>query len=231
MAVVYGLCRVSNPTIRYVGLSNKTAEERFLVHCNNSRSNRRLPVYDWMRKYDDVMFVVLHDGVSLAEARELEKQEIATRDNLLNLTTGGDGVPGYVYTDEVRARMSASQQGRRVSQETIARISAKHKGKVLSEDHRRKLSEAKLGKKRPPFTEETRAKMSAASKEKRLSVEARAKLSAANMGKVLSVETRAKISEARKGTTLSEETRAKMSAVKKAYWETRRALAQNENNG
>jgi hypothetical protein len=90
--------------------------------------------------------------------------------NLCNMTDGGDGVIGYVPTEEHRRKTSERMKGYVPTEETRKKISAskignkarlgkknseKHKeitaliwkGKKLSEEHKMKLSLAKLGKK------------------------------------------------------------------------------------
>ena len=128
-AVVYGLFRLSNPAIRYVGITTRSAEVRFKGHQKEARLKLRpYPLYDWMRKYDDVTFVILHDGLTRDEACALEMHEIASRSNLLNLTKGGDGINGYVFTDEVKAKMSAHFKGKPLSAATKSKMSASKKG-------------------------------------------------------------------------------------------------------
>jgi len=69
------------------------------------------PVHHWMAKYNDVQFLILHDGLTLEEAKALEIQEIAERENLLNLSDGGEGSSGYKHTEEFKQRLSASKTG------------------------------------------------------------------------------------------------------------------------
>ena len=83
-------------------------------------------------------------------------------------------------------------------EETRAKMSAINKGKVLSEEHRAKLSAAAKGRVIGPRTEEWRAKLSAAHKGRVILEEWRAKMSAAKKGKVASEETRAKMTAAQK---------------------------------
>ena len=98
------------------------------------------------------------------------------------------------FSEEHKAKLSASNKGKKRSKETCARISAAKKG-------------CNLGRKHTP---ETRAKMSAALKGK-----PRPKGSAALMGHSVSEETRAKISESLKGRKLSAEHRKSLSVSKK----------------
>ena len=154
MACVYGLCRVSDSTIRYVGMTSKTAEIRFEIHQRTARRTRNLPVYDWMRKYDDVTFIVLHENVSVAEALAYEQLEISQRDNLLNLTKGGDGTFGYKHTLETRTRISEIQKGKTIPPEQRQKMSESHTGKKRTASERAAIGAGRRGAKHSPESRE-----------------------------------------------------------------------------
>lgn len=134
--------------------------------------------------------------IELCEQRNLNAAEVkwiaelrTIHPNGFNLTTGGYE---YVFTDEVRARMSASKLGipksaewrakmserqrqlgnvdrlRRMSMNqsdaTRAKIAAAHRGKKVSAETKARISAGKLGKNLPPQTPEDRAKKSVAAK-------------------------------------------------------------------
>jgi hypothetical protein len=103
---------------------------------------------------------------------------------LCNQTDGGDGVTGYVPSQEQRLKTSARMKNFVLSKEARAKISKAHlgnkhrlgqknseehkaitasiwKGKKLSEEHKKKLSLAKLGKK---MSDATKKKMSESQK-------------------------------------------------------------------
>jgi hypothetical protein len=106
---------------------------------------------------------------------------------LHNRTNGGEGLSGYICSDETKRKMSEAL-----------------KGKPLSEETRRKMSEAHKGENHSFYgkchSEESKRKMSEASKGKPLSEESKRKLSEFRKGKPLSEETKRKMSEMRKGT-------------------------------
>jgi len=102
---------------------------------------------------------------------------------LCNMTDGGDGVSGMVYSAESRTKMSASAKGRPpFSAETRAKMSTAAKGRNTGRVH----------------SAESRANMSAAHKGCVVSAETRAKLRTALKGRVFSAESRAKMSTAAK---------------------------------
>lgn len=118
--------------------------------------------------------------------------------SLYNVTDGGEGPSGRIFSDETKAKMSASQRAKPpVSEETKAKISASLKGKprpwascTPSPETVEKRRIANTGR---PLSDEHKAKMSASKKGK----------PSALRGRTLSPETRAKLSEAarnRKGT-------------------------------
>jgi hypothetical protein len=115
---------------------------------------------------------------------------------LRNKTYGGDGISGYVFSEETKKKLSEAHKGKTHSEESKRKMSEVNKGKTLSEEHKRKISEAKKGK---TFSEESKRKMSEVNKGKTLSEEHKRKISETNKGRTLSEETRRKISEARKG--------------------------------
>ena len=132
---------------------------------------------------------------------------------LHNLTDGGDGASGYVFSEETRKKMrerTPSEETRKKMSEARRGEKNHNYGKIHSEETRRKMSESQIGKtlskehidkiieglKGRPVSEETRRKMSEA-----LIGNTRA------LGKSVSEETRKKISEYHKNKYVSEETR------------------------
>ena len=98
---------------------------------------------------------------------------------LRNKTNGGEGVSGWVPSEETKIKMSESGKNKIFSEETKIKMSESGKVKIFSEEHRRKMSESGKNK---IFSEETKRKMSEA-----------------NKGKILSEETKKRMSEAQKG--------------------------------
>lgn len=151
------------------------------------------------------------------------------RERLANLTAGGEGLSGYTFTAEHRAKIGAKHRGRTISAEQRAAVSASRKGCSLSAEHRAKLGDANRGRKhseetkakiraaqalRPPASEETRAKIGAASRGRHPSEEARSKMREAQLKRPpISDETRAKIGAKHRGKIVSPETREKLRAA------------------
>jgi len=170
MACVYSIYAKSNPKeYRYIGISNQdTAEKRFAKHRYNAKEGSRLPVYDWMRKYDDVVVKELETGLSFSEAQSREIFYIAKfkaeGHRLLNLTNGGEGMLGYIHSQETRRKKSESMK------KTLGGRPALNRGTTHTEETKKKMSEARKGKVSPnkgkKLSEEWRKNMSEAHKKR-----------------------------------------------------------------
>lgn len=198
MAEVYALIRESNDTVRYIGWTSNTTEKRFKEHLNCKAGKRKTPVYDWMRKYEDVKPITLHAGLTDDEARALEVELIEQYgiDNLLNIAAGGEGSRGFKHTEEHKAN-----------------ISKRFKGRPLSEEHKRKISEANKGRKRRPMTWEEKQHLSRVNTGRIVSEETRQKRSAALKGRTYSEETLARMSAGQKKRFENQEERQRYSKM------------------
>ncbi len=96
-------------------------------------------------------------GLIEADAFILEKERIAFWKSagfkLANLTDGGEGPCGIIFTEETKAKLRAKRALRIITEETKLKLSRSRTGMKFSMDHRKKLSKKKIGKKRKPFTE------------------------------------------------------------------------------
>lgn len=186
----------------YVGQTTKTLDERFIQH---SRTDSLIG--NAIRKYGAENFLreVLEVCDTQEQLNEREKFWIAYFNskvpNGYNLTDGGEGMAGRHHTPESKAKMSASQCGKKLSAKARANIAA-----------------AKIGEKNPFFgkhhTSKSLAKMSAAHKGKKRSKQTCANISAALTGRTFSDTHRANLSAAKKGTIPSDKTRENMSAAR-----------------
>ena len=180
---IYGVRRVDEQEFRYVGQTKHTVAHRRVQHFKAAVRGRKTPFYDWVRKLgsrEDVYFQPLELVIGGPdELNEAEVRWVATLraggHRLLNLTDGGDGVRGHVWTEERRRAASARLRGRKgVSRpgpenpmwgrthgdEQKARWSAERKGtnagaanpnfgKSASDETRAKMSEARKGRPMP----------------------------------------------------------------------------------
>lgn len=149
---------------------------------------------------------------------------------LCNATDGGEGPSGAKRSVETRQKMSKAMTGLKhgpFSDETRARMSASAIGRKMSQEAIEKTAAAHRGRKRPP---ETLVKMSASLKGKGLgrkwTEETRERFSAARKGKPLSEQARKNISAGHATRTqyasMSEDHKKKIMAGQAAYWERKR---------
>lgn len=174
---VYLLFRADGRPL-YVG---KGHGRRWLSHEQERELRRNLRKSNAIKialaKLGDVPKVKIAENLTEAEAFNLERIFIeaigrAPDGPLANLATGGEGQSGWHWSDEGRAKMSASRRGVKKSVE-----------------HRRKIAAAHTGKKRPY------APRHAGPDE----IERTRKMGLANRGKIPSAETRQKMSTTRSG--------------------------------
>jgi group I intron endonuclease len=117
---------------------------------------------------------------------------------------------GYQFTEEQRAKLSASHKGQTPSAANRAAVSAACTGRVYSKETLAKMS---AGQKGHIVSEECREKLRAVSKALWMNPEFRAKNSAARTGIPQTAEHSAKISAALLGKPKSHEHRAKIAAA------------------
>ncbi|GCD18921.1 hypothetical protein CTKZ_04830 [Cellulomonas algicola] len=211
VGVVYGIRLATVAEYRYVGLTESSATRRLTRHRANARAGRRTPFYDWLRKHDVEVVVDVLEKVTtsradlgLAEMRWIADLR-ASGHTLLNLTDGGLGPTGVVWTEEQReaARIRSTGRpgvsrpgvlgpfyGRRHSDEQRARWSRDRQGTNVGADN---PNFGRFGAEHPAFgstwSDEARRRLS----------ELRKGEGNPNFGRSASAETRAKMSAARKG--------------------------------
>jgi hypothetical protein len=171
MAYVYLHRKEADNSIFYIGIGCDKDYAR-----SRKKSNRSMIWKRYVAKYGRVIEIVA-DNLLWEEAIEKEKELISFYGRLdkgtgllINMTDGGDGSPGMVRSDDVRARISASMKGKVTWM----------KGRIPTAETRAKLSAARMNR---LFSEATKAKIGAAQKNKIVSAETRAKLRAAFLGK------------------------------------------------
>jgi hypothetical protein len=100
------------------------------------------------RPKDSNFIAFIEEGLTEAQAFALEKYCIALYGRidlgtgvLRNLTDGGDGVSGIVFSSETIKRLSEANLGKALPQETKDKISAAMSGRKLSEKTKQLISE------------------------------------------------------------------------------------------
>jgi group I intron endonuclease len=206
----------------YIGLTKQSASRRWQNGLGYSKSQplfyRAIKKYGW----ENFTHEILEENLAtLQEAAERESFWIAhyhtwCRDpNCMgyNLTTGGEGTPGHI-----------------VSEETKRKISEANCGKIRSTEFKQRLSVKMTGDNNPFYgkthTEETKIKISKANLGRRHTEAAKQKISAACQGRPVTNQTKDKLRKAllgknkgniswNAGKVTSEETKRKISATKR----------------
>ena len=194
MAIVYIHIRLDNNQVFYVGRG--TGIKRM-----TSKSNRNKYWHSIVNKYGYRTEIIWESDNSMKKDeswKEAGKKEIefikkyGRKDlgegTLVNMTDGGEGVIGKIYTKEYRKKLSESHIG--------IQAGNKHPlyGKGHSQETKKKLSEIQTGR--------------------RLSIEHRKNIGIGNKGRVVSNDTRKKIGIAHKGKLISEKSKQKMRYAK-----------------
>ena len=170
----------------YIG---KTVDrkKRHSAHINGKKGSKLL--FNAMKKYGKNNFTKTIIGyfnsakdLNLAEKywikffkTNLNSKEYNGKEYGYNLTNGGDGMEGYIPSEETRNKLRKANKGekhpmfgKKRSEETRQKLSEANKGKKRSEETRKKQSEAKKGKRNHNFgkkrSEETRKKTSETNK-------------------------------------------------------------------
>ena len=151
---------------------------------------------------DQTRIVMIEENMLETDAIAMEIELIAKYGRkdigtgiLRNLTNGGEGLSGYVWTAEARAKSSATVKKYWANPEARERHSAARK--KYFEDPEARLKQSVAAKKRYENPEEI-VKASAATKKRWKDPKVREKYRPWNFGKKASNETRCKISEAGK---------------------------------
>lgn len=215
----------------YIGKFKENPEKRW---GSNGKNYKQQFVYKAIEKYgwNNINHIIIIDKISEVYSFEIEKQLILkymanNSKHWYNLTSGGDGVSGYKYTDEQKLALSKRSKLRKgkYTEETKLKISKAHKGKIVSEETREKLRNRTcyLKGKNHPFYGVHRYGENAPHYGMKHSEESKELNRQAHLGKKASDETKKKLSDAGKerfknkenhpnyGKKLSEATRNKMS--------------------
>ncbi len=212
VGVVYGVRLARTREFRYVGITTVGVGRRFRQHRAKARASVRTPFCDWLRKHDDadvVVEVLETVRTDLAALGEAEIVWIALARSaghrLLNLSDGGLGPTGVMWTTEQREAARRRSLGRK----GVSRPGSLNPfyGGRHSEEQRRRWSEQRRGTNAGPdnpnfglFGEAHPSFGHVMSDESRRGLaEARTGPGNPNYGKTASAETRAKRSAAQKG--------------------------------
>lgn len=156
---------------RYVGATGRGLSARRRQHEVAPNSKREACPYFHaaIRKYgpDAFEWTVLICCKTFGEALREEVRLISKIKPEYNLTLGGEGTNGIIFSAERRAKIAAARRGMKFSEEHRRNLSlshtgakqtteaiearaAGHRGKPLSQSHRESIRKTLSGRKRPP---------------------------------------------------------------------------------
>lgn len=202
MAYVYQHIRLDTDEVFYIGIGSDTDGKYKRAYTKNGRTN---PHWNHIVNKVGYRVEILKDCISREEACEEEIRLIKQygRENindgkLVNLTDGGEGIVGAIFSEEAKQKISKA-----------------HKGRKHSEEFKQKLRDRK-------HSEETRKKISNSNKGKIPSEESILKRRKAILGRTASEETKQKMSEVRKGKSKTDITKQKMTEAKLLFWKIKK---------
>ena len=158
MAYVYKHMRMDTGEVFYIGIGSN--ESRMY-----SKKSRNRYWYNIVKKHG-ILIEKIEENLTWSDACDREKYWIIYygRENLCNMTDGGEGSYGRIVNEDTKRKISESHKGKKLSEDHIKKISEGNKGKpkIKPEGFGEKISEIVSGTKR---SKESRIKQSISTKE------------------------------------------------------------------
>lgn len=177
MFYVYLHKKASDGSVFYVGKGcNKRA------WWEHGRSN----YWQRIKNKHGLIVEIYKDGLTEHEAHLIEMRLIKKigRENLCNHTDGGEGMSGWIASEETKKKFSIIRKGRMHSEESKKKMSESRKGLSKSMDHNKKTSESLKGRK---FSDEHRKNISESIRKIKFNPEWGEKSGKARMKKVICI--------------------------------------------
>jgi hypothetical protein len=148
MAYLYRHIRLDKNEPFYIGIGS---DDKGNYTRSNAHKNRNKHWENIVAK-TEYRVDILCDDMTWEEVIKKEIEFIALygrtdlkTGTLCNLTSGGDGFAGGIFTEEHRRKLSVASKN--ISIETRKKMSLANKGKKLSDEHKRKIGLASKGRK------------------------------------------------------------------------------------
>ena len=149
--MTYGyIYKISFPNNKiYIGLTTTSIEQRHKEHKQCALGNSTYLIYNALRKYDMIETFELEQidtADTLEELCEKEKEYIKQYNSYYieghgyNMTYGGEGTNGYIYTEDVKKKISEAQKKRFENPEAIKKISESQKKRFENQEEKQKAS-------------------------------------------------------------------------------------------
>lgn len=138
----------------YVGITSRGAQERFKGHLWEAYSGSKTIFHNALRKYgiENFKLEVIESNIPQELAEERERYYIKAYDSYYpskkgyNMTEGGNGTVGYVFTDEAKAKMSKAHKGHKFSKERNEHLREVMTGREYKQEWKDALSQSRLGR-------------------------------------------------------------------------------------
>lgn len=149
--LIYGLVSSAAPDeIRYIGKTTLAQAQRLRLHIYAAQKHRKARVHRWiceeMGAGHAIQMVPLKESASYYGDEESFIAAYRERGaRLVNTTKGGQGAPGFRWSDAMRKAAAERSKGRTLSLDARMRISAKLKGVKLSDATRARMSASRQG--------------------------------------------------------------------------------------
>lgn len=113
---IYALCDYPSWRVRYIGKTVKYIHERHKAHIRSAQRGSDLPVHRWIRKKLQarewlaiklIEYVNPNDDWAVREQYWISHYRSHTGD-ILNLTTGGEGLPGHLFSFAHRQKIASA---------------------------------------------------------------------------------------------------------------------------
>jgi len=138
------LYRLTSPSGKvYIGITKNT-RKRWLEHSHAARCGSKCVLHKAICKYGFDSFkkeILLTSTFSYV--KDLEVKAIAAYSTMIpagyNMTAGGDGTVGYIFTDEDKMKIGLAHKGRKHSEESKKLRSEKQKGKTMPYETKQKI--------------------------------------------------------------------------------------------
>jgi group I intron endonuclease len=199
MSIIYVIVNNFNTKL-YVGKTKRELSVRWQCHINNVRyGGSNMLICRAMRKHGIENFKPImieecdESDSSVREQFWIKEFETHISMGGYNLTMGGEGLLGYIPSEETKEKMRSKATGRILSDNTKAKISAAHKGKKKSIKDVLRRAASNRGKKR---SQEQKDNISNGQRNSGYthSLETRKKIGIASSNRIVSAETRKKLS-------------------------------------
>lgn len=140
---VYSLTNSLDNKVFYIGKGSFKNRLRIIDHLKLSEKGSELYTHRKIRKIlkcnGEIIFNIIHETENEADALKYEINLIKEygKENLTNLTNGGEGITGY--KSKRKKGFVQWNKGKKMPKEFGENVSKKLKGRKLSESHRQKM--------------------------------------------------------------------------------------------